>query len=428
MEKVLILTYYWPPSGGPGVQRWLKFVKYLPEYGYEPVVVTVDPRLATYPVVDAELSNDVLPGIEVITTQTREPYALYKKIFAKKQVPHSGFVNEENQGPGSALSRFLRGNFFIPDARKGWNRFAVKAAEKLLEQHQIKTLITTSPPHSTQLAGLVLKKKYPHLKWIADLRDPWTDIFYYKKMLHLSFARKIDKKKEEEVLYRADTLVTVSSALADLFQSKIGNEGKKKLHVITNGFDHKDFEEIVAERDNGNNDFTITYTGTLSESYYLGGFIKAIEGFKNIEKLRFRIAGSICPQWSDKLEDLLGNQLIRLGHVDHSQAIKEMLQASMLLLVIPRISNNEGILTGKLFEYLASHRPVMGIGPSNGEAAKILEATGNGTMFDYNDDKNMSLYLTRYLSGKQVHNPDENAVNQFSRRELTGKLAELIGR
>ncbi len=425
MEKVLILTYYWPPSGGPGVQRWLKFVKYLPEYGYDPVVITVDPHLATYPVVDTGLNDDVLSGIEIVKTSTREPYALYKKIFGKKQVPHSGFANEEGQGPGSALSRFIRGNFFIPDARKGWNPFAISAAEKLLKKYRIKTLITTSPPHSTQLAGLMLKKKYPHLNWIADLRDPWTDIFYYSKMLHLPFARKRDAKMEADVLHHADMLVTVSSALAELFNSKISKESRKKIQVITNGFDHEDFSDPVPEKEYS--DFTITYTGTLSESYYLDGLIKAIEGLPDHQQVRLRIAGSICPLWSEKLENLLGNRLIRLGHVDHSRAIREMQQASMLLLVIPRIENNEGILTGKLFEYLASQRPVMGIGPLNGEAAKILQATQCGTMFDYNDADNMGRFIARSMNGEQMSVPDKDAVIQFSRKELTGKLAELIG-
>jgi hypothetical protein len=190
MEKVLIATYYWPPSGGPGVQRWLKFARYLPQFGFQPVILTVDSDSATYPIRDETLLSQVPAEIDVYTTRTSEPYALYRKLMGKKQVPYSGFTNDENPGMGGAIARFIRGNFFLPDARVGWNKFALKKALELIDRYGIKTVITTSPPHSTQILGLKVKNHRPSVKWIADLRDPWTDIFYYNKMLHLPFIRK----------------------------------------------------------------------------------------------------------------------------------------------------------------------------------------------------------------------------------------------
>jgi glycosyltransferase involved in cell wall biosynthesis len=275
MEKVLIATYYWPPSGGPGVQRWLKFARYLPQFGYQPVILTVDPDFATYPIRDDSLLSQVPDGTNVHTTRTSEPYALYKRIMGKKQVPYSGFANETKPGMGGAISRFIRGNFFLPDARVGWNKFALKKAIELIDRHNIKKVITTSPPHSTQILGLNIKKHRPSVKWIADLRDPWTDIFFYKKMLHLPFIREKDARLEKKVLMNADGIITVSKHLADIFKSKIPAEASPTFRVITNGFDPEDFgmERFTNMQDDH---LRIGYTGTLSDEYDLSGFLSAL--------------------------------------------------------------------------------------------------------------------------------------------------------
>lgn len=424
MEKVLILTYYWPPSGGPGVQRWLKFARYLPESGYEPVIITVDPQQATYPLTDNDLIKEVPEMIRVYHTPTREPYALYKKFFGKKQVPYSGFANEENNGIASRISRFIRGNLFIPDARKGWNPYAIAQASRLIKELNIRYLITTSPPHSTQLAGLELKKRFPHIRWIADLRDPWTDIFYYKKMLHLPRAKEKDLKLEKQVLNQADGVVTVSNPIKELFASKMETRHNLPLVVIPNGFDESDFLEIPATPDPSF--FTLTYTGTLTDDYNLSGFIPAVKRTEIPagKKLRLRFVGSICNRWMNELSRNFAEEVSFTSHVSHPRAIEFMKQADVLLLVIPQITHNEGILTGKLFEYLAARRPIMGIGPVHGEAAKILSETKAGKMMDYDDTKAISKYM--YQTIGQKHTPDLQAINHYSRRELTTKLARLL--
>jgi len=274
MKRVLILTYYWPPSGGPGVQRWLKFVKYLPHFGYEPIVLTVDPQKATYPVLDKSLLIEIPENLRIYHTSTREPYGLYKKLFRKKQVPYSGFANETGNGPINAVSRFIRGNLFVPDARIGWNRYAISRAIELIEKCQIETFITTSPPHSTQLAGVEIKNIFPQIRWIADLRDPWTDIYYYDKMLHLPWVKKKDLRYEKKVLEKADVIITVSDFLQNLFTEKFNDvAAKDKIKVITNGFDPDDFKDIKSVRNTDS--FTVTYVGTIADNYNLNGFIKA---------------------------------------------------------------------------------------------------------------------------------------------------------
>ncbi len=425
MEKVLIITYYWPPSGGPGVQRWLKFAKHLPQWGYEPVIVTVDPNQATYPLTDREMEHELPESVRVYTTPTREPYALYKKFFGKKQVPYSGFANEESNGLASKISRFIRGNLFIPDARKGWNPYAIEKASQLIQEQDIGLVITTSPPHSTQLAGLVLKKRFPHIRWIADLRDPWTDIFYYKKMLHLPPAKKRDLSLEKRVLNSADVVITVSEPIRKLFTDKM-TANRKPAVVIPNGFDEDDFPAIPKTGDSPF--FTITYTGTLTEDYHLSGFIDAIKEtvLPEKKKLRLHFVGSICSRWKNELTRHLEEELVFTSHVSHAKAIEHMVHSDVLLLVIPQITHNEGILTGKLFEYLAAHRPILGIGPAQGDAAKILKETESGVMFDYQDAGSIKLYLHNLVHHIKNHKPNTHQINNYSRKHLTRKLAKLL--
>ncbi len=426
MKKVLILTYYWPPSGGPGVQRWLKFVKYLPDLGYEPIIITVDPAKATYPVIDDSLLSEVPDELKVIRTSTREPYNLYKKLSGRIQVPYSGFTNEMSDGFFSRISRFIRGNLFVPDARIGWNPFAIEKAAEIIREHNIEFLITTSPPHSTQLAGLELKKKFPDIRWIADLRDPWTDIFYYNKMLHLPHIKQKDLKLEKSVLRNADAVVTVSDFISRIFSEKPGTDCEGKVHVITNGFDPEDFIKTDVKPDPAF--FTLAYVGTISDEYLLSGFINAFERVveKSEKKARIIFTGNISNRWKEPLERRLGNSLSFSGHVDHHEAVKRMQMADMLLLVIPDIAQNEGIITGKLFEYLAASRPVLGIGPLEGDAAKVLEKTATGKMFSYHDHENISAFILQYALKEKEWFPDNDQINNFSRKVQTEKLVQVM--
>jgi glycosyltransferase involved in cell wall biosynthesis len=430
MKKVLIVTYYWPPSGGPGVQRWLKFVKYLPDLGYEPIIVTVDPGKATYPITDESLLKEVPEGLTVIRTSTREPYGLYKKLSGRKQVPYSGFTNESATGVFSKISRFIRGNLFVPDARIGWNSFVIEKAAEIIKKNKIEVIITTSPPHSTQLAGLELKRLFPGIRWIADLRDPWTDIFYYKKMLHLPFIKKKDQEFEKSVLRSADAVITVSDFISRIFSEKPGADSKDKVHVITNGFDPEDFPDSDVKPNP--EFFTLAYVGTISDEYVLSGLIKAFEeviekaGKKAGKKARIMFTGNICNRWKKALEEQPGKSFSFTGHVDHHEAVKRMHMADMLLLVIPDMVQNEGIITGKLFEYLAASRPILGIGPLNGDAARVLEKTGAGKMFSYDDHKNISAFILQYALKEKEWLPDQDQINKFSRKAQTEKLVQLM--
>jgi glycosyltransferase involved in cell wall biosynthesis len=422
MKKVLIITYYWPPSGGAGVQRWLKFAKYLPEFGWQPVILTVDPQYASYPQQDESLSSEVGPDCLVYTTKSFELYNLYKLISGKKEVPYGGFANESKEGAFQKLSKFLRGNFLLPDPRKGWNKYAFRKADELIREFGIETVVTTSPPHSSQLIGLKLKQKF-NIRWIADLRDPWTDIYYYNQFKHTALARKIDKNYEQQVVEKADLLITVSEDVKRIFAEKSELPVAEKTVVIPNGFDEDDFriKEVPAEPRK-----IITYTGTISEAYQVDSLLKALchldENLKS--SLLIRFVGKVPASVEQKFRSS-GFEMELVGYVDHPKSIEYLFRSDLLLLVIPKVKNNQGILTGKFFEYLASRKPILAIGPTDGDLARIIQETRCGSLFDYDDWEGMLRFLEEKLN-MPVTESDPMIVNQYSRKELTRKIAQIL--
>jgi glycosyltransferase involved in cell wall biosynthesis len=418
MKKVLIITYYWPPSGGAGVQRWLKFAKYLPEFGWQPVILTVDPEYASYPQRDESLLSEVDPDCMVFTTKSFELYNLYKFISGKKEVPYGGFANETRESMFQKVSKFLRGNFLLPDPRKGWNKYALKKAAELIQEFNIDTVVTTSPPHSTQLIGLELKQKF-NIRWIADLRDPWTDIYYYNQFKHTALARKIDQRYEREVVENADLLITVSEDVKRIFAEKSDLPVADKTVVIPNGFDEDDFRitNFPAESKK-----VITYTGTISEAYDVDGFLESISGLdeKLKSQLLFRFVGKVPLSVEQKFRTT-GLELELVGYVDHPKSIEYLLRSDLLLLVIPKVNNNKGILTGKFFEYLASQKPILAIGPADGDLAKIIQETESGKLFDYSETDRIKAYLEHVFSSAIQSNQAKAA--KYSRKNLTKLLA-----
>ncbi len=429
MYKVLIITYYWPPGGGPGVQRCLKLAKYLPGHGVEPVVITVDPKKAGYPVTDSSLKDEVPSWLRVIHTPTREPFNAYRFFFGRKNLPRSGFANEGKPGPAKKAARFLRGNLFVPDARKGWKKYALKACRRLIREETFDAVITSSPPHSTQLIGLTLSREFG-LPWIADLRDPWTDLFYNKHFYRLKPAQKKDAAYEKSVLEQSDSLITVSESLKQLFLAKSPLLDPNKFHVIPNGYDPDDF---TAASDEKPEVFAISYVGTMTEHYPVSAFIQAVETLldkKPTARPEIRFLGQVSEPVVRQLEaSSIWPYVDISGYVDHPAAIKVMTASSVLLLIIPDVPNNEGILTGKLFEYLAAKRPVMGFGPAGGDAGKIISDCESGTFFGYHEGRKAGEWLTGiydlYEHHKEVTAGNENTM-QYSRKSQAGQLADIL--
>ena len=435
MKKVLIISYYWPPSGGSGVQRWLKFVKYFREFGIEPIVLTIDPAFATFPNHDYSLSKEIPEGIEIHTTQASSPFELYKKV-RKKDAPQAGFSGEKKTGLADKAMRFIRGNFFIPDARIGWNKFALEKARTIIRENNIESIVTTSPPHSTQLIGLELKRMF-NLYWLADLRDPWTEIYYNQELFRTSFAKKKDYNLEQLCLKNADKIVVVSEDIKRHFGAN-RKEILDKIHVIPNGFDEADFLKVKSEelrvksevesgklRDESLTCKVISYVGNLGEQYPVQGFLEAFsEIVKKDSDWKLNFVGNCHNGVKTLVEKLnLSKSVVFIPYVNHSEAIDFMIKARILLLIIPEIENNKGILTGKLFEYLATGNPILNIGPKDGDAAIILKENAVSVTLNPSEKPQIVDFI---LNSSPTNTPSNLSEHKFSRRNLTGEMAGLI--
>jgi len=420
-NRVLVITYYFPPSGGAGVQRWLKFCKYMPEEGVHPIVLTVDERYASYPQTDYSLSEEVSPDLQVVKTRTREPLRFYRYLSPTGELPHTGLGNEQQPTFLQKLSRFVRGNLFLPDPRRGWNRYAYQAACRLIEQYNISTIVTTSPPHSTQLVGWRLKRRYPHIHWVADLRDPWTDIFYGKNLYPTSLARCYNAGWERRVLEQADEVVTVSEGC------RLSLAGKTRqpisIHVIPNGYDETDFVPNYAQRPHAQ--FILAYVGSLNPLYEIRTLVSALQllppAIKDTILLRF--VGGAYADLVTRFEQA-GIQTERLGYLFHKKAVSHMQAADMLLLLLPDQPESKAILTGKLFEYMATGHPVLMIGCKDGDAAKLLHLYQDEGVFAAGEAEQIAQFITRAVTSAPIVHPE--AAAPYNRRNLTRQLVQLL--
>jgi glycosyltransferase involved in cell wall biosynthesis len=426
--RLLVISYYWPPSGGAGVQRCLKFVKHLGSFGVEPTVITVDPAEATYPVRDESLLAEVPAGVRVIRTRTSEPFESYKKLTGRA-VPYGGFANEGKPGLMQKALRFVRGNLFIPDPRRGWNRHALAAVEKLLTAGEtFDAVLTSSPPHSTQLIGLELKKRHG-LRWLADLRDPWTDIYYYKDLHHTPLAAWLDARYEQQVLSHADAVLVTSPETKRLFLAKVPALPSAKFHVLPNGYDESDFRSPSQPPADC---LRITHTGTITELYRIEELLKAISTCAARHPdvpLQLRFVGQVSAQLRRQV-DRAGLLPITefIGFVPHDKSVEYLLSASALLMAIPDVPNNFGILPGKVFEYLAANKPILCVGPAGSDADNLLQECGAGLALPYGDFKLMLETLEGLVAHWRISpNLDLPAVShtRYSRRALAGQLAKI---
>lgn len=435
-KKILIVTYYWPPSGGPGVQRWLKFVKYLPEFGWKPTIFI--PENPSYPIIDETLEKEVSKDLEIIKTKIWEPYQI-AEFFGKenRKFKAGQFDVGKNQSWKSRLSIWVRGNFFIPDARVFWVKPSVEFLKKYLKENHFDAFVTTGPPHSLHLIGLELKKEFPNLKWIADFRDPWTEISYYK---HLKLTKSSDKKHrnlEAKVFKTADITLATSFTDAENFRKKGANS-----FCITNGFDEDASTPLsmttqnpqTLKRSNTQTKFTLSYIGVLEQLRnpeilwkVLGELIKENKNFKDDFELKF--VGRIDDKILEKIENSeLKNSVKNLGYLSHSAANAEMRNSDLLLITNFPNETSKGIIPGKIFEYLQTGNQILSFGPKDGDVKKILEETNAGKHFSYDDSEPLkSFILEKYQDWKNGNLSFQTKnIEQFSRKNLTKKLSEIL--
>lgn len=404
------------------MQRWLKTIKYLPEFGVEPYVLSVDLRTASYPQLDRTLMAEVPDDLKLYRTPTHEVLGAYKRLSPDKQIPYGGFANEGRPTAFQKVARFVRGNFFLPDPRRGWNASALSEAVSIIKREKIDAIITTGPPHSTHLIGLELKKKFPALRWIADLRDPWTDIYYNKALYQLPIARKINLNYERSVLLAADHLVTVSGGVRDGFCAHA--PVADKFSVIPNGYDEDDFKDVLpAQKPSGR--LVLSYIGTLSPLYDIDALAEALKLVprQRSSELLLRLVGGVSPGIAAELSKL-PVELEFVAYQQHRDAIGYMMGSDLLLLLLPR-EDGRGVLTGKFFEYLASGRPILLIGDKNSELAAYVEKFRAGRVFEPGRPSELADFLLASMS-ELPKGADPAEIGEFSRRALARKFAELV--
>jgi len=422
MKKVLIITYYWPPAGGPGVQRWLNFSKYLPDFGYQPIIYK--PKNPSYPIKDNSLSYP--SRVKVIEKSILEPYALAELVSkSDSKTISSGLIKSKTkQSWKERLMLFIRGNLFIPDARVLWVKPSISYLKAYIQEHSIETIITTGPPHSLHLIGLGLKKHLPNLNWIADFRDPWTTIGYHKALRLTEKSEQKHKDLESKVLNTANQLITTSFKTQQEFSQKT----KTPIEVITNGFDEISVESELSEN------FTISHIGSLLNDrnpkllwQVFAELITENPVFKNFFELQLigKISESVLESIHNAgLEDYVSVQ----GYVPHKEAVSYQKSSQILLLIEIDQQDTRGIIPGKLFEYLASQRPILAIGPEEWDVEKIISDTQSGQCFTYNQKTDLKSFVEKafddFLIGKL--NANTKNIHQYSRKHLTQNLAHLI--
>lgn len=439
MKRLLIITYYWPPTGGSGVQRWVKFSKYLPEHGWQPVIYTPEnpEQLAR----DESLLSDVPACAEVIKTRILEPYAVYRRLTGGKQGEEVNPVNAQKKNWKQRLSLWIRGNCFIPDPRIGWVRPSVRFLKKYLREHPVDAVVTTGPPHSVHLIGRGLKRALG-VHWIADFRDPWTEMFYYK---HLGLTAASDRRQhrlEQTVLDEADTVISVTPLVQKDFQART----KTPVVLITNGFDEDDF---VGSGSAPAEPFTRTGSGASEAQSDSGAGAAAVPTYRLVHtglfaadgnplnlwdalarrcgedpsfraRLEIRLAGKVDRAITDAIRARgLGGNLVELGYLPHDETVREQRAADILLLPLRQEPEYAKVLPGKIFEYLAARRPVLGIGQEDGAAAAVLRDAGAGEMFDWDKTDELLAFL-------DAPHPETTGIEKYTRRALTAQLTQIL--
>ncbi|WP_396155733.1 glycosyltransferase family 4 protein [Flavobacterium macrobrachii] len=423
-KKLLIITYYWPPAGGPGVQRWLKFVKYLPDFNVQPIVYI--PENPTYPIIDNGLQSEVSEKAIILKKKIVEPYG-FASFLGKNKTKKisSGIIpNQKKQSFLEKTLLWVRGNIFIPDARFLWVKPSVKYLKKYIEENQIDTIVTSGPPHSLHLIGLQLKKEL-NVKWFADFRDPWTTIGYHKALKLSSSAEKKHKALEKEVLTTADTIIVTSKTTKTEFQAITS----QPIEVITNGYDlEKVSKQPLDEK------FTLAHIGSFLSERNPRILWKALKELTKENPdfrrdFQLKLIGAVSQEVLDTISEFrLNDFVLNLGYISHQEAVEHQRKSQVLLLIEINSNDTKSIIPGKLFEYMVSERPIIALGPEGSDFAEIITSTNTGVFFLYDELEQLKELLLKYYNLYKEQNLKVHAVGlqQYSRKSLTEQLTKII--
>lgn len=424
LERILIVTYYWPPAGGPGVQRWLKFAKYLPEFGYEPIIYT--PANPNYPLLDEKLTQEIPEGIKVLKQPIKEPYGIASFFSKNKSKTLSAGIipQERKQSRLDKLLLWIRGNVFIPDARIGWVNPSVRYLQKYIQAHDIHTIITTGPPHSMHLIGCQLKEAL-NIKWIADFRDPWTTIGYHKELKLSKRSAEKHLELESKVLNTADEIIVTSKSTKNEFSALTA----KPVTVITNGYDVEYVGRITLDEK-----FSLAHIGSFLSNRNPRVLWKAIVELRKENKefkaaFQLKLIGKVSQEIKDVIAEFhLEDCTLNLGYVSHHEAVIEQRKSQVLLLVEIDSEDTKAIIPGKLFEYMAAERPILAIGPDEADFFEIIKQTNTGKIALYDEKDRVKEILLDYFEKYQKRELKVYGMGlqYFSRKKLTEKLAQVL--
>lgn len=426
-KTVLIITYYWPPCGGSGVQRWLKFVKYLRGNGWEPIVYT--PENPECPSIDESLSSDIPEGVTIVRQPIREPYSLYKRFTGQKKNARigTGFMSE-NKKPRLAekISVWIRGNLFIPDARRFWIRPSIRYLKTWLKSHPVDSIISTGPPHSMHMIALGIHKAV-HIPWIADFRDPWTESDIYEDLMLTQQADRKHHRMERMVIEQATRVVVVTQTLKNIYEKRYN----RKIDMIPNGYDPMDFETESIETDPT---FTLTHVGSMVRSRnpeilweVLAGLCKENDTFRSL--LKIKLVGKTDIAIFDSISQAgLDSFVEKIDYLPHDKVIRYEKKAALLLLVLNRVSTVHTFIPAKIYEYMAAGRPVLCIGPTDTDSAATLRECRAGETVDFDDESRLRTVIennfNQFQAGKL--SVDSKKIERYSRKNLAAEIASVL--
>jgi len=434
MKRFLFITYYFPPAGGPAVQRIIRIIQYMANMGWQCVVLTV--KNGEYTNLDPQLQKEIPSNTKVISTDIFEPYRFYRRFIGKKdtdKIPLAVLASHSNASWKEKIANIIRANLFIPDARIGWYFYGIKAGIQAVQKYPaIKLILSSGPPHTVHLIAKTIAKK-SGLPFVADFRDPWLNIDYYHGIKRFPVTLAIDRNLEKKILSRANIITTVSPGCKNLLTDHHRNLDLSRIHIVYNGFDPAVYPQLMPEI--SKDKFITTYVGNVPFSRYTPAFYEAIAKLKNENKIsptQFEVHfyGNIDKSVLSELKKFGIEEFLHIyNFIPHQQTILNICKSNLLLLIINNTHTNRAIVTGKLFEYLGSRHPILCIGPVDGDAAAILKETKGGACFDYEDVNGVKHHLYEHYHNWERGTWEpifNNNIEKYSRANQLKKLATIF--
>lgn len=385
MKKVLVITYYWPPSGGPGIQRIIKFIRYFPSLGWQPIVLTVEK--GDYPAIDETLVHKIPPECLVYRTPVWEPYDIYRKLTGKsksEKIPTYVLNPSQQDSLPEKLAKWIRAKFFIPDARIGWFPYAIRKGVEIITRENIDIIYSSSPPHTVQLIAKYLAKK-TNVKWVADFRDPWSEAFWVAELQKEGLVKKINIALEKSVLRQANAVTTVTDAIRDMLSHKVAN----RYEIIHNGFEQLFNQPVKSQR------FIILFFGYLNKYQNWEPLCQAVARLPDAIRtnVELRFIGKVFEDFKSSFQKYQHLNLVFQDYLPHQELMEFAQQASILFRPLSTMAYASGAIGAKMFDYLALRKPILAIGEKDSVVGEVLHETQSGEIFETHEIENIANYI-----------------------------------